>query len=243
MREQSVTVVWPHRGDLQAKRVNLAHALAAEFLLRRLEEIPERIPRLWRIGQFQAGLLDQAAPDVEGYAGLLDRRQVVAVGFCSLVIEGRAFPGRFRKLGFIGLNDVADIDQLVVPRVLRNDGLWCIHENQIGDVPAGQRRDRLLVLRLERHDAVFERIAARLHVVRGQLPEGVVLCLHEPLVDPDGRRRSGGIGNVRFTQRGGGSESKGPAQHRSPAMLVHSHHLLSGAQPFRKGTKFFIGMM
>src|SRR6185312_3022274 len=84
MLEQSVTVVWPDRRDLQAKRVKLAHALAPEFLLRRLEEIPERVPRLWRVRQFQAGLLEQAAPNVERHAGLLDRRQVIAVGFRSL---------------------------------------------------------------------------------------------------------------------------------------------------------------
>ena len=239
--EQAVTVVWPDRRDLQAKRVNLAHALAPEFLLRRLEEIPERIPRLGRVRQFQAGLLDQAAPNVERDAGLLDRREIVAVGFCSLVIESRAFPGRLRKLRFVGLNDVTDIDQLIVPRVLRNDGLGRVHENQIGDIASGQRRDCLLVLRQERHDAVVERIAACLHIVRGQLLERFVLRLHEPLVDPDGRRRSGSIGNIRSTHCGRGSESKRAAQHRSPAILVHFHHPPVRA-PF-EGAPNFVGMM
>ena len=65
MREQVVAVVRSDRGDLQAKRVDLPHALGAQRLLRRLEEIPERIPGLGRVGHFQAGLLDQIAPDVE----------------------------------------------------------------------------------------------------------------------------------------------------------------------------------
>ena len=86
--EQIVAVVRSDRGDLQADGVHLAHALGAQLLLHRLEEVPGVVPFLRRnIGHLEAGLLDQVSPDVDRGTRLLHRSQIVGALLRGAVVE------------------------------------------------------------------------------------------------------------------------------------------------------------
>ena len=70
--EGVVAVGRPVGGRLQAVNVDVALGLA-QLLLHRLEEVPERVPGLGRVGQLEAGLLDHRVPDVERQHAAFDR--------------------------------------------------------------------------------------------------------------------------------------------------------------------------
>ena len=98
MPEHVIAVVRTNRGDLQAKRINVAHALGAQWLLGLLEIGPYTIPILRDFRHLQAGLFHQVAPDVERRRALLDRAQVVAALLGRLVEEGGAQLRGFREV-------------------------------------------------------------------------------------------------------------------------------------------------
>src|SRR5206468_1105491 len=88
-----------------------------------------------------------------------------------------------RRLGIflpLRLDDVADVDQLVVPGVERNDLGRGVLE-QVGDDAARHRRDDLLSHRRIGRDAVVDRVAAGLLVIGDDLFKRCILFLGEPL--------------------------------------------------------------
>jgi hypothetical protein len=89
---------------------------------------------------------------VKGDAGLLDWSEIIATLPGGVVIIGRACNGCLAELGFLGFNDIADIQQSVIPGILRKEGGWGVMKNQVGDVTTGQGRDYLLIESLERLD-------------------------------------------------------------------------------------------
>src|SRR5712691_6199741 len=94
-------------------------------------------------------------------------------------------PGILRLLG---LDDVADIDQLVAPGLQRNDfGRRVLVE--VRDDAAGYRRDDLLAQRRIGRDAVVDRVAAGFLVFGDDLFERDILFLGEALDPPDRGRR------------------------------------------------------
>jgi hypothetical protein len=93
------------------------------------------------------------------------------------------------------LDDVADVDQLVLPGVERND-LGRVVLEQVGDEAAGHRRDDLLPQRRIGHDAVVDRVAAGLLVFGDDLLERDVLFLGGALGPPQGRGRGRCVGDV-----------------------------------------------
>src|ERR1700724_2377819 len=84
------------------------------------------------------------------------------------------------------LDDVADVDQLVVPGVQRNNLGRGVLE-QIRDDAAGHRRDDLLPQRRIGHDAVVARVASGLLVFGDDLFERDALFLGGALAPPTGR--------------------------------------------------------
>ena len=92
------------------------------------------------------------------------------------------------------LDDVADVDQLVLPSVQRNDLSGVVLE-QIRDEAAGHRRDDLLAQRRIGHDTVVDRIAADLLVIGDDLFDRDVLFFGGALGPPHGRGRRLGVGD------------------------------------------------
>src|SRR6516162_4816732 len=71
-------------------------------------------------------------------------------------------------LRFLGFDNVADIEELVVPGVQRvNEKSWSSIRS--GTTPARDRRDFFLTQRHERDDAEVDRVAAGLLVIRDEL--------------------------------------------------------------------------
>ena len=131
--------------------------------------------------------VDQVAPDMERRGRLLDRSKVEGALLRGAVVEGGVQQRGLAELGLVRLHDVAHVHQLVVPGVLRQDRCRCVMENQVRDLPAGDRGYRLLVQRLERHDAEVDLVAGGLLVVGDRLAERRVLLRDEALYLPDGR--------------------------------------------------------
>ena len=184
--EQIVAVVRSDRGDLQADGVHLAHALGAQLLLHRLEEVPGVVPFLRRnIGHLEAGLLDQVSPDMDRGTRLLHRSQIEGALLRGAVVEAGGQQRGLGELVLLRLDHVGHIDQPVIPRVHRQDNRRCVGEYQVRDIPAGHCGDRLLVQRHERHDAVLDLVAGRLLVVGDRLLERRVLRGNEALPNPD----------------------------------------------------------
>src|SRR5690348_7162418 len=129
--------------QLEAHSVDVAHPLLAQLLLHPFEEIVERIPRFWDVFDLIARLFDQRLPDVVGE--YVDRvgNAVEAALFCDTVV---AVDQRQRGVGVmlpLRLDDIAHIDELVVPSVQRSD-LWRSVLEQVGDLAGGHSRHDLL---------------------------------------------------------------------------------------------------
>ena len=201
MLEQVVAVVRPDGGDLQADAVNLAHAFGTQRRLHGLEEIPELVPGVRRVRQLEAGFGHEAAPNMERRAALLDRREIESAALLNLVVIGRCEQRGFAQSRPVGFDDIADIDKLIVPGMLRQDRFRRAMENQIRHVAACQRGDRLLVQCRERHDTEFDLVAGELLVVRDGFAEGDVLLLDEALPGPNDGGCSRGVGKIGARQR------------------------------------------
>ncbi len=102
----------------------------------------------------------------------------------------------------LGVDDVPQLDQLVVPGVLRHHRLLgdVVHHD-VGRIAAGQPRDDLLHRRPERDQAELDLVAARLLVGRHQVLEGFVLFLDEALDPQVGCRLGLRIGDVGAGER------------------------------------------
>src|SRR6516225_1221138 len=86
-------------------------------------------------------------------------------------------------LRFLGFDNVADIEELVVPGVQRvNEKSWSSIRS--GTTPARDRRDFFLTQRHERDDAEVDRVAAGLLVIRDELAQRHVLALNKALAKP-----------------------------------------------------------
>ena len=129
---------------------------------------------------------DQRAPDVvrPHCAGI--GHGVIATPLLDAVVAECSEQCRFGVLRFLRLDDVADVDQLVVPSIQREYFHWVVRE-QVWDNPAGQGRDDLLAVRREGHERIVDRIAAGLLVVADNGFERLVLFFGETL-DPPYRR-------------------------------------------------------
>jgi hypothetical protein len=118
------------------------------------------------------------------------------------------------------LDDVADVDQLVLPSVQRDD-LSRVVLKQIRDEAAGHRRDDLLAQWRIGHDAVVDRVAAGLLVIGDDLFDRDVFLFGGALGPPHGRGRRRGVGDVGPPQSSRRRQSRGTAKQRTPAQLAH----------------------
>ena len=123
---------------------------------------------------------------MERRAALLDRAQIEAALLRDAVVEAGGQQRGLAELRLVRLDDVAHVHQLIVPGVLRQDRRRRVVENEVRNVAAGQRGDRLLVQRHERHDAEVDLVAAGLLIVRDRLAERRVLLGNEALHPADG---------------------------------------------------------
>ena len=105
------------RGQLIAIGVDIARPLLAEIVLHRHEKIEERIPLVGDIGDFEARLLDQGSPDMEWPAGDPQWHDVVAALFGGPIVEKAGIHRDRGIIRFLRLDDVADVEELVVPRL------------------------------------------------------------------------------------------------------------------------------
>src|SRR5262245_43279694 len=222
--EQCVAVGRSVGSGLETQRIETAHAFLAQFLLHRLEEIPESVPGLRRVRHFVTGLLDQRVPNVDRRHGPPVGNAVVATLLRNVVeILGRKNCRRM-VLRLLGLNDVSHVDKPVVPGILwyhRLEGGLVTH--QIRDVAAGQCGDDLLHQRPERNEAGVNGVAARLFVLRDHVAEGIVLLADEALDPPYACGLGCRVGNERSPEGSGCRESDGTVQHRTPAKLAHGN--------------------
>ena len=180
---------------LKTETIDIAHALGAQFLLHVLEEIVEGIPGLRHVLHLVAGLLDQRPPDMVHRSADGIRHTVIAALLLDVVV---AVGREQRGLGVflpLRLDDVAHVDQLVLPGVERNDLGRGVLE-QVGDNAAGHRRDDLLAHRRIGDDAVVDRVAAGLLVIGNDLLERNILFLRETLNPPHRRGRRRCVGDV-----------------------------------------------
>ena len=94
------------------------------------------------------------------------------------------------------LDDIAHIDELVVPSVQRSD-LWRSVLEQVGDLAGGHSRHDLLPQRRIRGDGRLDLIAARLLVIGNELLERDILFMGEALDPPNRRCFCLGISDIR----------------------------------------------
>jgi len=198
------------RVQLKADSIDMTHALPAQFLLHVLEEIVTGIPGLRDVRHLVTSLLDQRLPDMVHRSADGIRHTVIAASLLDIVV---AVDREQRGLGVflpLRLDDVAHVDQLVLPRV-EGDNFGRGVLEQVGDDAAGHRRDDLLAHRRIGHDAVVDRVAARPFVIGDELFERDILFLGEPLGPPHrcGHRRR--LGDV------GPRENSSPAQRKGAA--------------------------
>ena len=211
----------PVGGQLIAIGVNVARALRPQFVLHRHEEIEECVPGIRNIRNLETCLLDQRIPNMKRDPSCLHWHAVECALLGRVVVAVGGAQRRVDVLRFLGLDDVADVDELVGPCVQRQKGeIGVFHD--VRDDAAGYGRDFLLAQRRERNDAVLDLIAAGFLVVGHQLFEGDILFLSETLGPPDlcGRRRR--VGDMRPRQSTGGGKPERAAQHRAPGKDRHT---------------------
>ena len=107
----------PVGGQLIAVGVNIAHALRPQLILHRYEEIKEGIPGIRNLGDFKSGLLDQGLPNMERNSRCLHRHAVECTLLGRVVVAVGGAQRRIDILRFLGLDDVADVNELVGPCV------------------------------------------------------------------------------------------------------------------------------
>jgi hypothetical protein len=100
-------------------------------------------------------------------------------------------------LGFLGVDDIGHVDQLVVPGIKRDDFCRVVLE-QVGDHPAGDRRNDLLV------------------VIGDELLERYILLLGEALHPPHLRGLCRRLGNIGLHHARRCRKRQTATQHRSP---------------------------
>src|SRR5207302_8654838 len=106
-------------GQLIAVSIDVAHALLAQTILHRHEEIEEGIPGVRKVGYLEARLLDQRPPDMERPAGDPQRHYGKGALFAYAIVEKARLDGDRGEIFFLGFDDVADIEELVIPRIQR----------------------------------------------------------------------------------------------------------------------------
>ena len=149
------------------------------------------------------------------------RHHCIAALFCDAVVKKTGVDRDRGKIFFLSFDDVADIEELVVPRVQRGK-LEIRGVHNIGDDAALDRCDRLLAHRCERDDAEVDFVAARLLVVGNHLLERGVLLFGEALNPPNFGSRSSRVGDIGPTQRAGRSEPDRAPEHRTPGQDRHA---------------------
>ena len=171
-----------------------------------------------------------------GERRLLDRRKIEGALLRGAVVERGVQQRGLAEPGLVLLHDVAHVHQLIVPGVLRQYRCRRVVENQVRDLAAGDRGYRLLVQRLERHDAEVDLVAAGLLVVGNRLAESGVLLGDETLYLPDCRGRRRRIRDIGTCQGPCCRQTQRSTNYRTPAHVVHgrSPSLMSG--PDRSGT-------
>ena len=149
------------------------------------------------------------------------RHAVKAAFLLDIVVaagrEQRGF-GEFLLLSF---DDVADVDQLVLIGVERDDLSRRVLE-QIGDDAARHRRDNLLAYRRVGDDGVVDRVAAGLLVIGDEFFERNILLFGETLDPPGGSGFGCGLSNVWPRQRGGRSGGSRATQQRTSGQIDHA---------------------
>ena len=139
-----------------------------------------------------------------------------------VVVLRRQERGRMIVL-LLRLDHVADVDEPVVPGVLRHHRLiGDVVGQHVGHVAAGERRDDFLHQRRERHEAVIDDVAACLLVLGHHRVERGVLFLHETLDPPHARGFRLGVGDVGTSERRDRGQSDRPTEQRTPAEPAHA---------------------
>ena len=210
----------PVGGQLIAIGVDVAHPLLAQAVLHRFEEVEEGIPGVRDIGDLEARLLDQRVPDVERPAGDPQRHHVVAALFGDAVVVVAGVDRDRDEIFFLRLDDVADIEELVVPGVQRGKFEVGGFDN-VRHRAALDRRDRLLAQRRKRDDAELDLVAARLLIIGDDPVERGVFLLGETLRPPHLGGGRGRVGDVWPRQSAERTERKRTAQQRTPSKARH----------------------
>ena len=211
-------------GQLEPKAIDVAHALLAQISLHALEEIVEDIPILRDVRHFVAGLLDQRPPGMVGKH--IDRigDAVNAAFLLDIVVAAHR---EQRGLGVcltLRRHDVGQVDQHAVPGVEGND-LGRVVLKHIRDNAAGHCRGDPLAQRRRREDRVFDRVAARLLVIRDDLLERNILLVRETLRPQHINDRGRGVGDVGARQHPGSGNTQRAAEHRTPGEMGHHRPL------------------
>src|SRR5215469_13252358 len=110
---------------------------------------------------------------MKGYSRRFHWHGVERTFFSFTVVAAIRNQRGFDEVRFLRLYDVADIDQLILPRH-RGDELEVGVFYHVGHVAAGDRGNRFLPKWGERDDAVVDGIAARLLIGLDQLLKGVI---------------------------------------------------------------------
>src|SRR5215469_8118506 len=130
------------------------------------------------------------------------------------VIEKAGIDRELEKILFLRLNDVAHIEQLVVPGLQRRK-LEVGNFHHIRDDTAGHRRDCLLAQWRERNEAVIDLVAASLLVFLDHRFEGGILLFGKTLGEPNLRGRGRAVGDMGPRYGSGGNKPKRTVKHRT----------------------------
>src|SRR5215469_11914857 len=156
---------------------------------------------------------------MKGYSRRFHWHGVERTFFSFTVVAAIRNQCGFDEVRFLRLYDVADIDQLILPRH-RGDELEVGVFYHVGHVAAGNRGNRFLPKWSERDDAVVDGIAARLLIGLDQLLKGVILVGDKSLRPTNSSGLGSSICDIRTPERAQSSNGRGIAQHR-PAGQPH----------------------
>src|SRR5207248_2454773 len=156
------------------------------LLLYLFEEVVIRVPGLRQVLHIVASLFDQRPPDMVGTSRQRIRGAVEAALLRHAVVAVGRIQRGFAVLGFLRLHNIADVDQLVVPGVQRDDLARVVGEH-VRHYAGLYRRDDLLAQRGIGGNRELDRVAACLLIVGDDLLDGNVFFFGEALGPPDRR--------------------------------------------------------
>src|SRR5271169_1045388 len=150
----------------------------------------------------------------------LHRRHVITALFPGVVVEKAGIDSDRDEIRLLGFDDVANIDELVVPGGQRGK-LAVVDLNYVRDDAARDRRDCLPAKRGKRNNAVINYITARLLVFGDHLLEGGIFLFGKALLPPHLGGRGRGVRNQWSRQCPGRAKGEGAAKQRTPRQNVH----------------------